>query len=311
MTHVFDSPMSSSAYEVLRVAADVDDEGLRRAYRVRLRETHPDTGGDAALFVQVQRAWELVGTPEARSAYDRGRGASPGEWGGQATASAPSRPADTRPRARSYGQPGGWRRERYLGLIREWVGRGVDIADPYDPALVRSAPPEIRHILADALAEEETARLVSELGMGYTVWHDVFADRDGRDPEQKLDHLVLGPSGLYALLSEDFGGPVGVRRGEISGPNVIGSPVTELVSRARVIARAAGVRFSGAMVVLPDDDVQGAITELGKVRGTPVALVTRSALTTLLRRGITGAREVGGTELFDIRTRLQQRVRHV
>ncbi len=124
--------------------------------------------------------------------------------------------------------------------------------------------------------------------MGYTVWHDVFADRDGRDPEQKLDHLVLGPSGLYALLSEDFGGRVGVRRGEITGPHVIGSPVTELVSRARVIARAAGVRFSGAMVVLPDDAVLDAITELGKVRGTPVALVTRSALTTLLRRGITG-----------------------
>lgn len=303
--------MSSSAYEVLRVAADIDDEGLRRAYRVRLRETHPDTGGDAALFVQVQRAWELVGTPEARSAYDRGRGTTTGDWGGAPTASAPSRPTDTRPRARSHGQPGGWRRERYLDLIREWVGRGVDIADPYDPALVRSAPPEIRHILADALAEEETARLVSELGMGYTVWHDVLADRDGVDPEQKIDHLVLGPSGLYALLSEDFGGPVGVRRGEITGPNVIGAPVTELVSRARVIARAAGVRFSGAIVVLPDDDVFDAITELGRVRGTPVALVTRSALTTLLRRGITGAREVGGTELFDIRTRLQQRVRHV
>ncbi|PVE78748.1 DnaJ domain-containing protein [Microbacterium testaceum] len=308
---MFDSPMSSSAYEVLRVAADADDESLRRAYRVRLRETHPDTGGDAAQFVQVQRAWELVGTPEARSAYDRGRGSSSPEWGGASAASPAPRQTDTRPRARSHGQPGGWRRERYLGLIREWVGRGVEIADPYDPALVRSAPPEIRHILADALAEEETARLVSELGMGYTVWHDVLADRDGIDPEQKIDHLVLGPSGLYALLSEDFGGPVGVRRGEISGPNVIGSPVTELVSRARVIARAAGVRFSGALVVLPDDDVLDAITELGKVRGTPVALVTRSALTTLLRRGITGGREVGGTELFDIRTRLQQRVRHV
>ncbi|MEV8240636.1 DnaJ domain-containing protein [Microbacterium testaceum] len=308
---MFDSPMSVSAYEVLRVTVDVDDEALRRAYRARLRETHPDTGGDAALFVQVQRAWELVGTPEARAAYDRGRGSVPGEWSGGATASTPSRPADTRPRARSHGQPGGWRRERYLTLIREWVGRGVDISDPYDPALVRSAPPEIRHILADALAEEETARLVSELGMGYTVWHDVFADRDGRDPEQKIDHLVLGPSGLYAMLSEDFGGPVGVRRGEISGANVIGSPVTQLVSRARVVARAAGVRFSGAIVVLPDDAVLDAITDLGKVRGTPVALVTRSALTTLLRRGIPGAREVGGTELFDIRTRLQQRVRHV
>lgn len=310
MTDVFDSPMSLSAYEVLRVDVDIDDEGLRRAYRVRLRETHPDTGGDAALFVQVQRAWELVGTPEARAAYDRGRGDAASEWSGGGAASTPSRP-DTRPRARAYGQPGGWRRERYLSLIREWVGRGVDITDPYDPALVRSAPPEIRHILADALAEEETARLVADLGMGYTVWHDVFADRDGVDPEQKVDHLVLGPSGLYAMLSEDFGGPVGVRRGEISGPNVIGAPVTQLVSRARVIARAAGVRFSGAMVVLPDDAILDAVTELGKVRGTPVALVTRSALTTLLRRGIPGAREVGGTELFDIRTRLQQRVRHV
>ncbi|WP_278102866.1 DnaJ domain-containing protein [Microbacterium proteolyticum] len=307
---MFDSPMSVSAYEVLRVDVDVDDEGLRRAYRVRLRETHPDTGGDAALFVQVQRAWELVGTPEARAAYDRGRGHASAEWGGGAAASAPPRP-DTRPRARAYGQPGGWRRERYLSLIREWVGRGVDVGDPYDPALVRSAPPEIRHILADALAEEETARLVADLGMGYTVWHDVFADRDGVDPEQKIDHLVLGPSGLYAMLSEDFGGPVGVRRGEISGPNVIGSPVTQLVSRARVIARAAGVRFSGAMVVLPDDAILDAVTDLGKVRGTPVVLVQRSALTTLLRRGIPGAREVGGTELFDIRTRLQQRVRHV
>lgn len=310
MTDVFDSPMSVSAYEVLRVDVDVDDEGLRRAYRVRLRETHPDTGGDAALFIQVQRAWELVGTPEARAAYDRGRGHASAEWGGGAAASPPPRP-DTRPRARAYGQPGGWRRERYLSLIREWVGRGVDVGDPYDPALVRSAPPEIRHILADALAEEETARLVADLGMGYTVWHDVFADRDGLDPEQKIDHLVLGPSGLYAMLSEDFGGPVGVRRGEISGPNVLGSPVTQLVSRARVIARAAGVRFSGAMVVLPDDAILDAVTDLGKVRGTPVVLVQRSALTTLLRRGIPGAREVGGTELFDIRTRLQQRVRHV
>ncbi|MGC0369394.1 hypothetical protein RKD05_001646 [Microbacterium sp. SLBN-111] len=310
MTDVFDSPMSASAYEVLRVDVDIDDEGLRRAYRVRLRETHPDTGGDAALFVQVQRAWELVGTPEARAAYDRGRGHASAEWGGGAAASPPPRP-DTRPRARAYGQPGGWRRERYLSLIREWVGRGVEVADPYDPALVRSAPPEIRHILADALAEEETARLVADLGMGYTVWHDVFADRDGLDPEQKIDHLVLGPSGLYAMLSEDFGGPVGVRRGEITGPNVIGAPVTQLVSRARVIARAAGVRFSGAMVVLPDDAILDAVTDLGKVRGTPVVLVQRSALTTLLRRGIPGAREVGGTELFDIRTRLQQRVRHV
>ncbi len=305
---MFDSPVSASAYEVLGVAADADEETLRRAYRLRLRQSHPDTGGDAAVFVQVQRAWELVGTVDARAAYDRGRGASAPEWAGPARRPA-SRP-DTRPRARTYGQPGGWRRERYLTLIREWAGRGVDLDDPYDPALVRSAPHDVRRLLADALAEEATARVVADLGMGYTVWHDVDASRSA-DADEKIDHLVLGPSGLYAVLSEDFGGPVGFRRGEIVGPHVVGAPVTDLVSRMRVIARAAGVRFSGAIVVLPDGDTLDAVTQLGKVRGTPVAVSSRSALATVLRQGLPGARDIGGTELFDVRSRLQQRVRHV
>jgi len=295
---VFDSPLSASAYEVLGVAHDVDDDDLRRAYRLRLRETHPDTGGDAARFVQVQRAWDLVGSPEARAVYDRGHGFtdapsfSPDAPGWRP----PQRPADTRPRARSFGQPGGWRRERYLTLIREWVGRGAPVDDPYDPALVRTAPHEIRRLLADALAEEATARIVADLGMGYTVWHDVAADP--RDPEAKLDHVVLGPSGLYALLSEDFGSAVRTRRGEIIGEGV-GAPVATLVQRAR------------AIVVLPDDDVAQAIEELGRVRGLVVAVVGRSALSTVLRRGVAGAREIGGNELFDVRTRLQQTVRFV
>lgn len=305
---VFDSPLAASAYEVLQVAATADDETLRRAYRLRLRQTHPDTGGDAALFVQVQRAWELVGTPASRAAYDRGHGfgdAPAPEWSGWR---APTPRADTRPRARSHGQPGGWRRERYLDLMREWAGRGVQLDDPYDPAVVRAAPAELRRILADALAEEETARIVADLGMGYTVWHDVLA---GGGPEDKLDHIVLGPSGLYGVLSEDFGGVVGFRRGEIVGPGVPGAPVTQLVSRVKAVTRAARVRFSGAIVVLPDDDVAQAITELGRIRSLPVVVASRAALATVLRRGIDGAREVGGNEVFDMRTRLQQSVRFV
>ncbi|MDJ1114328.1 J domain-containing protein [Microbacterium dauci] len=306
---MFDSPLSASAYEVLQVAPDVSDDDLRKAYRLRLRQTHPDTGGDAALFVQVQRAWELVGTPDARASYDRGHGF------GDAQSFAPdapqwrppSRPADTRPKARSFGQPGGWRRERYLGLIREWAGRGVDLADPYDPALVRSAPHDVRRLLADALAEEATARIVGDLGMGYTVWHDVLAD--ARAPELKLDHIVLGPSGLYAVLSEDFGGPVRTRRGELIGDVISGAPVAGLVLAARGLGRALKVKFSGAIVVLPDDDVASPIEELGRVKGLPVAVVGRAALSTVLRRGVTGAREIGGNELFDVRTRLQQGVR--
>jgi antitoxin (DNA-binding transcriptional repressor) of toxin-antitoxin stability system len=311
---VFDSTLSASAYEVLAVAPDVDDESLRRAYRLRLRQTHPDTGGDAALFVQVQRAWELVGTPAARAAYDRGHGfgeaTAPSFGPGGASAwRPPSAPADTRPRARSFGQPGGWRRERYLTLMREWVGRGVPLENPYDPALVRTAPRELRRLLADALAEEATARIVADLGMGYTVWHDVAADPRGGDA--KLDQIVLGPSGLYAVLSEDFGGPVRIRRGELIGDAVAGTPVASLVAHARAVSRAARVKFSGAIIVLPDDDVASPIEEIGRVRGLPVAVVSRSALATVLRRGVTGAREIGGNELFDVRTRLQQTVRFV
>tara|TARA_R110002020_G_scaffold409325_1_gene619103 strand:- start:1090 stop:2046 length:957 start_codon:yes stop_codon:yes gene_type:complete len=318
---VFDSPLSTSAYGVLGVEPDVDDEQLRKAYRQRLRATHPDTGGDSASFGRVQRAWELIGTPEARQAYDRGHGFTTFSTDGDADAGAgadpsgwrPARPsADTRPRARAHGHPGGWRRERYLTLMREWVGRGIPLEDPYAPALVRSAPHEIRRLLADALAEEATARIVADLGMGFTVWHDVAASgRRGDDPDAKLDHIVLGPSGLYGVLSEDFGGPVTLRRGELQGDDVEGSPIGDLIARMRVVSRAAGVRFSGAIVVLPDDDLPQAILDAGRVRGLPVVVCGRAALATVLRRGIPGARDMGGNEVFDVRTRLQQSVRFV
>ncbi|WP_404436623.1 J domain-containing protein [Microbacterium aerolatum] len=311
---MFDSPLSASAYEVLGVDPSATAEEIKRAFRLRLRQTHPDAGGDASAFIQVQRAWELVGTPEGRAAYDRGHGFATAsstttteqDWSGWR---APAPRTDTRPKARAYGHPGGWRRERYLALIREWAGHGVDVPDPYDPALVRSAPLEIRRLLADALAEEATASTVSDLGMGFTVWHDVAV---GTDPADKLDHVVLSPSGLYGVMSEDFAEVVRFRRGEIIGRGVDGrAPVATLLGRMRVVARAAKVRFGGAIIVLPDDDLDQAVTALGKVRGVPVVVVRRSALSMVLRQGVPGARDIGGNELFDVRTRLQHTVRFV
>ena len=310
---MFDSPLSASAYEILGVDPSVDDAELRRAYRLRLRQTHPDTGGDAAIFIQVQRAWALVGTVESRAAYDRRSGVASAATPDADTGWSGWRPqaarTDTRPRARSYGHPGGWRRERYLVLIREWAGRGVEVPDPYDPALVRSAPRDLRRLLADALAEEATARTVSDLGMGFTVWHDVAV---GTDADDKLDHVVLGPSGLYGVMSEDFGGVVGFRRGEITGPSLgTRAPVTAALGRMRTIAKTARVRFSGAIIVLPDDDLVQAVTPRGTSRGVPVVVVRRSALAMVLRQGVPQARAIGGNELFDVRTRLQQTVRFV
>lgn len=305
---MFDSPLSASAYEILGVASTVDDDDLRRTYRLRLRQTHPDTGGDAAVFIQVQRAWELIGTPEGRAAYDRSRGAET-EWSGWR---APSARATTRPAARSFGTAGGSRRARYESKLQAWAGATVH--DPYAPGVVRAAPRELRQLLANALAEEATADAVSGLGMGFTMWHGVSASAPGsaHDDADRIDHLVLGPSGLYGVLSADFGGVVGLRRGEIVGPSLgHRAPVTTLVSQISSVARAARVKFSGAVIVLPDDDIALPVTPLGSIRGLAVVVVRRSVLPSLLRTGIPGSRTMGGNELFDVRTRLKQSVRFV
>jgi DnaJ domain/Nuclease-related domain len=304
-----DSPISATPYEILGVSATAPHAEIRRAYRRLLRTTHPDVGGDAARFIAVQKAWERIATPEDRAAYDRGQrpAEEPHTW----APAAPQRRPDTRPSARSYGHPGGWRRERYLTLIREWAGRGAELPDPFDPALVRSAPRELRHLLADALAEEATARTLSGLGIGFTLWHDVATDPSGAG-NRKIDHVVLGPTGLFALQSEDFGGPVQVRRGELVGEAVGDDrPMRELEARAKAVSRAVRVKFTGLVLVLPDDAAPESFLELGTSRGAGTALVTQSFLPTLLRNGLPGARPIGGNELFDLRTRLQSGIRFV
>jgi hypothetical protein len=254
----------------------------------------------------VQLAWERVGTSEKRAAYDAGHRVSDRHDTFSAQAARPRQ--DTRPRARSHGHPGGWRRERYLDQIREWVGRGAPLGDPYDPALVRSAPREIRHTLADALAEESTARTLTALGIGYTVWHDVATG----DPDQKIDHVVLGPTGLFAMRSEDFGGAVRVRKGELIGEAVAGErPMHDLASRAKVLARQLRVRFTGLVLVLPDDALDESVTSLGSIRGAAAVAVQQSSLGMLLRQGIPGSAPIGGNELFDVRTRLGDGIRFV
>lgn len=59
-----------TAYEVLGVPRDADEEQIRRAWRAAARRTHPDAGGDARAFRAVTRAWEVLGDPEARRRYD-------------------------------------------------------------------------------------------------------------------------------------------------------------------------------------------------------------------------------------------------
>lgn len=312
-----DSPLSASPYDVLGVPISASQDELRRAYRRMLRQAHPDTGGSEAQFVTVQRAWAVIGTPEARAAYDRGKGVNetPHTWAPQA----PHAPRQqSRPQTRAYGHPGGYSRERYLTMVREWVGRGEPIADPYDPALVRTAPREIRHALADAIAEENTARALTTLGIGYTVWHDVNAT--GRAAAsagrvEKIDHVVLGPSGLFAVQSEDWAAKASVRRGDLvpegEASGYDRQPLHELAGRARTLGRATGVKFTVAVVALPDDDLDQPVTVVGRSRGIALVSAQSSVLVHLLRTGVAETPRPDGTTLFELRTRLQQGISFV
>jgi hypothetical protein len=312
-----DSPLSASPYEVLGVPATATDDELRAAYRRMLRATHPDTGGSAVRFHAVQQAWEILGSPEARAAYDRGHRAAetPHSWAPPPPHVPPQR---SRPQTRSYGHPGGWSRELYLDRVREWVGRGERVADPYDPALVRSLPRDIRHALADALAEETTARNLTAMGLGYTVWHDV--DATGRSAAaagrvEKIDHVVLGPTGLFAVQSKDWSAATTVRHGDLV-PRAEASgferrPLHELAGRARILGKATRVAFGAAVVVLPDADLEAPIEVVGRHRGMALVAVQSSVLPHLLRMGVADTPRPDGTALFELRTRLQQGIRFV
>ena len=223
---------------------------------------------------------------------------------------APKARRDSRPQARSYGHPGGLSRETYLSLVREWAGRGVTLDDPYDPVLVRRAPRDIRHVLADALAEEATARSLATLGIAYTIWHDLATDAAGRGLPPKLDHLVLGPTGLFAIQSEDWGGSVALKRGELVGEVLGGErPIRALAARAKAIGRAARVKPTALVVVVPDDHAEEPLEVGGSMRGPSVALVRRSRLASAVREGLPGSAHLGGTEVMEVRSRLQAVVR--
>ena len=62
-------------YALLEVSHDASDEDIKRAYRRKARELHPDAnGGDAAAearFKEVSLAYEVLRDPERRARYDR------------------------------------------------------------------------------------------------------------------------------------------------------------------------------------------------------------------------------------------------
>ena len=78
--------MAEDYYALLEVGADASAEEIKRAYRRRARELHPDTNSDPraeARFKEVALAYEVLSDPQKRQHYDR-YGPDRGPGGGSA-----------------------------------------------------------------------------------------------------------------------------------------------------------------------------------------------------------------------------------
>ena len=92
-------------YEVLQVHPRAEDEVIRAAYRTLARKYHPDHGGDARRMIALNDAWDVLGDPARRAAYDASRVAAGRRPPADSTATAArSAPAPTRSAA---AQPAG------------------------------------------------------------------------------------------------------------------------------------------------------------------------------------------------------------
>ena len=62
-------------YKVLQIDPEAEAEVVQAAFRSLARKYHPDVvGGSEERMVSINHAWSVLGDPDERAQYDRGRG---------------------------------------------------------------------------------------------------------------------------------------------------------------------------------------------------------------------------------------------
>lgn len=63
--------MSKDYYNILGVAKGASQDEIKSAFRRKAHEHHPDKGGDAEKFKELNEAYQVLGNPQKRKQYDQ------------------------------------------------------------------------------------------------------------------------------------------------------------------------------------------------------------------------------------------------
>ncbi len=122
-------------YKTLQVDPEAEDEVIVAAYRRLAMKYHPDRGGgadSAARMAALNAAWERIGEPAARAAYDRERKLAAAMARARPTAPA----AETVSRPATGAAPATPRAPETVS--RDWTSGRSTVGSGYDPSM-RSA----------------------------------------------------------------------------------------------------------------------------------------------------------------------------
>lgn len=74
---------SEDYYEILGVSKSATEDEIKRAFRKKAHEHHPDKGGDAEVFKKVNEAYQVLSDKQKRQQYDAyGKAGMNGGYGG-------------------------------------------------------------------------------------------------------------------------------------------------------------------------------------------------------------------------------------
>jgi curved DNA-binding protein CbpA len=135
-------------YKVLQVDPEAEDEVVHAAYRRLARKYHPDLAAGpeaAARMLAINAAWDLIGEPDRRAAFERERArrARPVRADASEASAAPAqpRPAQPRPAQPTRAQPTRAQPPPPPPpetVSRDWTSGRSTVGGGYDPSSMRA-----------------------------------------------------------------------------------------------------------------------------------------------------------------------------